>query len=281
MLFGVMADPYIKVYGALYLAQKKLFLNLASLGIGGLEISYATPYEGLEWYSCVENLRDLAEKFSVKISMHAPVGDISSMNEKTRLKAVEKILKAIRDFGEVVGEGIVVVHPEDITPVKPFSSKERRKKCVESLGVLASSVKQLDVKIALENMRWRRDKPRRTGMYLDEIAEIIQGLDEENVGICFDVGHAYVSEGESLYQTFRTNSRRVIHVHLHDNHGYHGDDEHLELGEGTVDLKKFCAVLKEVGYSEAVIFEVTRMKSGDNPLRFYRRNYRKFLDALS
>jgi len=45
-------------------------------------------------------------------------------------------------------------------------------------------------------------------------------------------------------------------------------------------LKRFCAVLKEVGYSEAVIFEVTKMKSGDNPLRFYGRNYRYFLDAI-
>jgi len=37
-------------------------------------------------------------------------------------------------------------------------------------------------------MRWRNDNPNRTGMYVDELTEIIAGLDEQRVGICFDVG---------------------------------------------------------------------------------------------
>jgi len=35
---------------------------------------------------------------------------------------------------------------------------------------------------------------------------------------------------------------RVVHVHLHDNHGT--KDEHLPAGQGTVDWKKVCRAIQ-------------------------------------
>jgi len=130
------------------------------------------------------------------------------------------------------------------------------------------------MRLALENMRHRIDNPNRTGMYTDQLTEIISGLDERIVGICFDVGHAHISEGDDLYNAFRRNASRIIHIHLADNHGI--DDEHLQPGEGTIDFERFYHEVKTAGFSEMIQLEV-KVREGDDPWGFYTRNYRNYL----
>ena len=48
--------------------------------------------------------------------MHAPGGDISSVDREIRKVAVEKLGKSIRDVGQFLGDVIVVVHPENANP---------------------------------------------------------------------------------------------------------------------------------------------------------------------
>ena len=70
-----------------------------------------------------------------------------------------------------------------------------------------------------------------------------------------DVGHAFIENGmkgvKSYMETF---AERLVHVHLHDNHGM--EDEHLPLGHGKINFKKVVAWLEEVSYSKTITFEV-------------------------
>jgi sugar phosphate isomerase/epimerase len=50
-------------------------------------------------------------------------------------------------------------------------------------------------------------------------------------------------------------SRRLKHVHLHDNRGGHAD-LHLALGMGDMDMPAQVRVLRTSGYDETITLEV-------------------------
>jgi sugar phosphate isomerase/epimerase len=103
---------------------------------------------------------------------------------------------------------------------------------------------------------------------------------EEKVGVCFDVGHANNGVGDKLYEDLRECSHRLIHIHLHDNHGFHKGDEHLEPGEGIIDFNKVYRILKEIKYNGIVLLEISSAKNDESPFQFYERNYDKFIENV-
>ncbi|MEM4524665.1 MAG: sugar phosphate isomerase/epimerase, partial [Archaeoglobaceae archaeon] len=58
-------------------------------------------------------------------------------------------------------------------------------------------------------------------------------LDETNLALTLDIGHYNVSRCDFFIENFE----RVVNIHVHDNNGKR--DEHIALGKGIVDLKKF------------------------------------------
>ncbi len=70
-----------------------------------------------------------------------------------------------------------------------------------------------------------------------------------------DVAHAFIEnrmKGVSDYiEAFR---ERLVHVHIHDNHGKW--DEHLPLGRGKIDFRNVARFLKEISYARTITFEV-------------------------
>ncbi len=96
---------------------------------------------------------------------------------------------------------------------------------------------------------------------LEELAGFLSGRGEE-IGACFDVGHAHLEACRRGLQSSRTFiarwlrrlGRRVIHMHVHDNHGEH--DEHLVPGEGTIDFAGVARAVRRVGYDGALVVEL-------------------------
>jgi sugar phosphate isomerase/epimerase len=63
---------------------------------------------------------------------------------------------------------------------------------------------------------------------------------------------------------------RLIHIHIHDNHGEL--DEHLPLGSGIIDFKKVVKWLKDAGYNRTITFEVfTSYKDAVGSREYFRR----------
>ena len=172
----------------------------------------------------------------------------------------------------------MIVHPETGNPDRqPGDDDARKENCRKSLEKLAIPAAEYGVRIAIENMRWRTDNPNRTGMYTDQLMEIIRGMDQ-TIGICFDVGHANISEGSDLEGAFSRNAHRIIHIHLDDNLGV--EDDHFQPGEGNIAFESFYNVVKASGYDGMIQLEV-KMKEGDKPIEFYLRNYQHFVSIIS
>jgi len=70
-----------------------------------------------------------------------------------------------------------------------------------------------------------------------------------------DVGHAFIENRmEGVKSYIDAFAERLVHTHLHDNHGK--EDEHLPLGYGKIDFKKIVAWLREINYAKTITFEV-------------------------
>ena len=85
------------------------------------------------------------------------------------------------------------------------------------------------------------------------IKDFKQLFSEVDMGMTFDVGHAFTSDGEGMENYLAQFRKRVKHVHLHDND--RRTDQHLPLGAGKVDVAR---VVKEIRafYDGTITLEV-------------------------
>lgn len=131
---------------------------------------------------------------------------------------------------------------------------------LERLKKLADYAESIDMKIAFENTKIKG--------YVDYVIENIRN---ENVGICFDVGHyhAHFKDDWDLSK-FKD---RVFAVHLHDNDGM--EDQHLLPFDGTLDWKKVISDLKSVNYSGPITMESCYRNDYLNlsVKEFYKKSY--------
>jgi len=112
---------------------------------------------------------------------------------------------------------------------------------IRRLQKIADFAQQLGVKIAFENTKIKG--------YLEYV---IEHINNENVGICFDAGHCHAHfEDEFNYDLFKG---RIFAIHLHDNEGT--SDQHLIPFEGTIDWKKVLGELKRCGYEGPITLEL-------------------------
>lgn len=157
----------------------------------------------------------------------------------------------------------------------------------EVLREMAAEAHARDVLIAVENRDphlWefaalkRHGKPAQDittyhqGMRLDLICEQIKQIASPNVGICLDVGHAFLAAPylpDDYLSTIRAAAPYIKHLHFHDNFGRLDDwaksmlerlafgeaDSHLPPGLGKIPLRDVLTILKQAGYAGWVMVE--------------------------
>ena len=128
------------------------------------------------------------------------------------------------------------------------------------LKEIADYAKELDIKVAFENTKIKG--------YLDYV---IDNIDNENVGICFDSGHFHVHFDDDL--DFDKFKNRIFAVHLHDNDK--SDDLHLMPFDGTLNWKEVINNLKRSNYNGPITMELCYryeyLNMGIN--NFYKKGY--------
>ncbi len=168
------------------------------------------------------------------VSVHAPFHDLNPgaleplVAEATRRRFLQTLEAADR-----LGARLVVFHPgferwkyggkdqlwleQALRFWPPFIDRASRQGCA----------------MALENVFERKPTP---------LATLLAELDSPVLGHCFDVGHWHLFCSLSMDEWFFALGSRTIHLHLHDNFGR--ADDHLPVGEGSID---FGALFAQVG----------------------------------
>lgn len=209
---------------------KDAFEFAANHGFTHIEILMDHPFYALKNLSYAEVI-ELKWSYDLDLLIHAPATSTNfiSLSDDMRRASYEEMRK-ICYFAEKCGAEVVTFHigwnPAFISNGNFFFDKtlfdEHNEKVL--LNELKPFIEVCPVKLALENTIMIEDGLERA---LTEILEIT------DLGLTIDVGHYNIRENPFFMRNFD----RVVNMHLHDNDGK--TDQHLALGRGNVDLKKF------------------------------------------
>ena len=179
--------------------------------------------------------RDLMPSYKLSYSIHAPISDINigSLNERIREDSILEILTTAETAANL-NIDLVTIHPGLTSMAVPYMEEKAVEKAKRSLSAIDRISSEYGVRIAVENMP---AFPFMLGRTAEELNELIGTT---NLGFCLDIGHANTTD--QIDELIKAFGDRLINVHIHDNNGEH--DEHLTLGEGSIDFKKVLDQLK-------------------------------------
>jgi sugar phosphate isomerase/epimerase len=217
-------------------------LSLAAALLRIAELVSAAEILSMGAHSLLEpaNAR-VVELSGLPITVHGPFlhFQFGSRSAREHRKAVDVHRRQLAAAAEL-GARVYVVHPDLQRRWKGWDSKVVRT-LEGSFEDLAQLQEEYGVAIAVENLPFVRHTHFRAPGDLD-----LKGL-----GLSLDVGHAAVTG--TLEQWLNDGHYDLRHVHLHDNEGYVGGDQHLPLGRGVVDAAPVLALARAHG--AAVVLE--------------------------
>lgn len=126
----------------------------------------------------------------------------------------------------------------------------------QTLRGCATLAEESGVQMVLENMNVLPAEAEvlYLGCTTDEVAEVLDSVDSPYLTCCLDLGHAHLLPEGARAFTERF-AGRIGHVQLTDNDGVH--DQHLALGEGTLDLAESFEQLLGFGYTGGIAIELS------------------------
>ncbi|MBP9988321.1 MAG: sugar phosphate isomerase/epimerase [Ruminococcus sp.] len=104
----------------------------------------------------------------------------------------------------------------------------------------------------------------------EPIKRIVDTVACKNVGVCLDIGHINYSSA-SQDEWFDALGDRTGYLHLSDNMGVY--DDHLPIGDGTVDWNEVCNLTKYLPANIPVTLEVGNVNNIEKSLRFMKENH--------
>jgi sugar phosphate isomerase/epimerase len=97
----------------------------------------------------------------------------------------------------------------------------------------------------------------------EELIGMTEGI--EGIGMTFDFGHANTM---GMVNDFLPFVYRAHHIHIHDNHGM--SDEHLALGEGTINWEQVGRTIA-AHYTGIAVIEGRSVEEARKSLQVFRR----------
>ncbi|MGZ4826766.1 MAG: sugar phosphate isomerase/epimerase family protein [Terriglobales bacterium] len=167
--------------------------------------------------------------------------NIAEKDRKGRIEAMDEIKRAI-EVAEHVPYRYLVQH----VGISNEEFDERKfEAAMTSIEHLRAFAKPLGVKVLLENIPNELSTPER-------LVELLQTSHFDDVGVCFDVGHAHImGDVESAFTILK---QYIRSTHVHDNKK--DKDAHLWPGEGTIDWSETMKLLGSAPNAPPLLLEI-------------------------
>jgi sugar phosphate isomerase/epimerase len=172
----------------------------------------------------------------------APTVNVVENEKRQRVEAMDEIKRAI-EIAEQAPFRFLIQHLGVSHDKWEPRKMEYAITALEHLRVFA---KPLGVTVLVENIANEITTPQR-------LVEILHVAHFDDVGFCFDIGHAHFGQG--VRESFEIMSSNIRSTHLHDNHGER--DEHLWIGEGTIDWNEAMELLQTAPHTPPLLLEIT------------------------
>jgi len=170
-----------------------------------------------------------------------PPLNIASPDRSRRILAMDEIKRAI-EVAEHIPFRFLIQHLG--TGGEEFDEK-KLDAAMTSVEHLKAFAKPLGVTVLLENIPNELSTPER-------LVEFIHLTHFEDVGFCFDIGHAHMMDG--VKQAFDLMQKNIRSTHIHDNKK--DRDAHLWPGEGNIDWTEAIQLLRTAPHVPPVLMEI-------------------------
>lgn len=251
--------------------------KLAMAGAEGIEIFASRSHFD---YTDRQQVREIGNWFKhnhvMFNSMHAPMYadyewgrtgepplNIVDRDKRRRVESMDEIKRSL-EVAEHVPFNYLIQH-------LGISDEEfddnKFEAALSSLEHLHAFSRPLGVKLLLENIPNEIATPER-------LVQLIHTLHLDDLGVCFDIGHAHVMS--SVAQAFQVLKPHIRSTHIHDNKGE--KDEHLFPGEGTIDWNEAMRLLRTAPYVPPLLIEAKGEEQKPVVDKF-QQSFRKLADA--
>jgi sugar phosphate isomerase/epimerase len=200
-------------------------------------------------------LRDLARLHGFSFSFHVPsslnIGHSVPYLRRRHMRQVARIIAV----GAELGITHLTLHLGSVAghTAMPYFRRYALSKAVSSLKTLTQLCIRHQIILAVENSArlYHNSETEMLGDNLSDFITLFRQIHSPWLGFCLDIGHANTNEGALDYIEHLKDKIKCIH--FHDNNGM--DDEHLEIGDGTVNWHEVIQALKKINYSGPFISE--------------------------
>jgi sugar phosphate isomerase/epimerase len=230
--------------------------GLARTGVQAIEIFAARQH--LDYANRKAHVKEIADWFrgsgiplnSVHSPLYAdyewgragaPPVNIAATDRAARVDAMDEIKRSL-EIAEQIPFRFLVQHlglPNESFDEKKFEA------AMTSIEHLRAFAKPLGVRILLENIPNELSTP-------DRLVEMIRGAHFDDVGVCFDFGHAHMMS--SVREGFEILRTHIRSTHVHDNDKL--KDSHLWPGQGTIDWKEAMDLLRSAPQTPPMLLEL-------------------------
>lgn len=171
----------------------------------------------------------------------APPINVTSPDRAGRIEAMDEIKRAL-EIAEQIPFRFLVQH---LGVGNESFSDHKFEAAMTSIEHLRAFAKPLGVHILLENIPNELSTPGR-------LIDFIQKTHFDDVGVCFDIGHAHLMS--SVPEAFETLKAHIRSTHVHDNH--RDKDSHLWPGKGNIDWSNTVELLRSAPQVPPLLLEV-------------------------
>lgn len=232
-------------------------------GAQAIEIFAARQH--LDYANRKQHVREIAEWFRTSgvplNSVHSPMFadyemgragappiNLAATDRAQRVEAMDEIKRAM-EIAEQIPFQFLIQHIG--TGGESFDDR-KLEAAMTSVEHLRAFAKPLGVRILLENIPNELATP-------DRLVEFINTTHFDDVGVCFDFGHAHIMS--DVPQAFEILKPYIRSTHVHDNSK--DRDAHLWPGQGSIDWKEAMELLRSAPHAPLLLLEVEGDEKGN------------------
>ena len=252
--------PYKRIYPPKLAVEKIVNAGFSTLDFNFYDwvITQGSPYMEKDGDGWLEEMAEQADMLGVRYKQaHAHfynfVSDTMPDEEKDRQQ--KQVVRSIRGAGILKAE-VVVTHPCTCYSAEGSYRKISKEKNREYFLKLLDETKDVNIKIALENMTDIDTAPKRKyGAVPEELMELVDSIHDPRIGICWDFEHGDLMK-QNQPEIIRYFGRHLMATHVSEQHGYYPVYlTHRLPMTGMIQWEPIMKALYEIGYEGCFSYE--------------------------
>ena len=221
-----------------------------------------------DWDFAIENIQRILDKTNLQcIQSHPYYYDLLLSSETEKEECEFAVLEAIRASGKL-GASWCALHPRT-SITSGYANSESLRDNKKYFTKYLEYAHKYNTGLAAENLPiFPGIIPMMPfyGYCYEDLLNLVDSLNDERVGICWDFGHAHMIKADQD-TALKAIGKRLKCTHVHNNFGRF--DSHSLPDHGSIQWDELMPVLTEIGYEGPLTAEVHCSYNDDDLLKSF------------